>query len=88
MLKKITIVSSVFLAMTSLQTVSAQESGFSVSGDITGVSDYRFRGVSLSDKDPAIQQMRILVLKMVHLATANWIGPLVFHMITNNLPLG
>ncbi len=30
-------------------------SGFSVSGGVTLVSDYRFRGISLSDEDPAIQ---------------------------------
>ena len=29
--------------------------GFSVSGGVTLVSDYRFRGISFSDEDPAIQ---------------------------------
>ena len=31
------------------------EGPITISGSITGVSDYRFRGVSLSDKDFAIQ---------------------------------
>ena len=31
------------------------ENDFDISATITGVSDYRFRGVSLSDKDPALQ---------------------------------
>lgn len=35
---------------------AAEESGpFTISGGITAVSDYRFRGVSLSDKDIAVQ---------------------------------
>ena len=29
--------------------------GFSLTGDVTVVSDYRFRGISLSDEDPAVQ---------------------------------
>ena len=29
--------------------------GFSVTGGVTLVSDYRFRGISLSDEDPAVQ---------------------------------
>lgn len=33
----------------------ADEGPITISGSITGVSDYRFRGVSLSDKDFAIQ---------------------------------
>ncbi len=34
---------------------NAQDSAFSVSGNVALVSDYRFRGVSLSDNAPAIQ---------------------------------
>ncbi|GHF24299.1 TIGR02001 family outer membrane protein [Kordiimonas sediminis] len=38
------------------QAVHAAEIGdLSVSGELTLVNDYRFRGVSLSDKDPALQ---------------------------------
>lgn len=29
--------------------------GFSVTGSVTGVTDYRYRGISRSDRDPAIQ---------------------------------
>lgn len=29
--------------------------GFSVSGDVTATTDYRFRGISQSDEDPALQ---------------------------------
>ncbi|HEV2569290.1 TorF family putative porin [Sphingomonas sp.] len=32
-----------------------EASGFTISGSVVGVSDYRFRGVSQSDKDPAVQ---------------------------------
>lgn len=38
-----------------LQMASAQGSDFTISGDITGISDYRFRGVSMTSKDPAVQ---------------------------------
>lgn len=37
------------------QEEEAAEGPITISGSITGVSDYRFRGVSLSDKDFAIQ---------------------------------
>lgn len=36
-------------------TATAQDEGFSLSANAAIVSDYRFRGVSLSDKDMAIQ---------------------------------
>ncbi|NNM76843.1 hypothetical protein HJG53_08025 [Sphingomonas sp. ID1715] len=32
-----------------------EASDFTISGSVAGVSDYRFRGVSQSDKDPAVQ---------------------------------
>jgi uncharacterized protein (TIGR02001 family) len=32
-----------------------EESPFDISATLTGVSDYRFRGLSLSDRDPALQ---------------------------------
>lgn len=32
-----------------------EESDWSITGSVTAVSDYRFRGISLSDEDPAIQ---------------------------------
>ena len=34
---------------------TADGSGFDISGDVTLMSDYRFRGVSRSDEDPAVQ---------------------------------
>ncbi len=34
---------------------AAPEGDFDINATVTGVSDYRFRGISLSDKDPAIQ---------------------------------
>lgn len=37
------------------EAAEAAEGPITISGSITGVSDYRFRGVSLSDKDFAIQ---------------------------------
>jgi uncharacterized protein (TIGR02001 family) len=35
--------------------VAEPDSPFEISATLTGVSDYRFRGMSLSDRDPAIQ---------------------------------
>ncbi|MFA7439359.1 MAG: TorF family putative porin [Sphingomonadaceae bacterium] len=50
---------STLLIAASLVSVSAavraQDNFLSVSGSASFVSDYRFRGVSLSDKDPAVQ---------------------------------
>ncbi len=37
------------------EAVSEESKDFDIGVTITGVSDYRFRGISLSDKDPAIQ---------------------------------
>jgi uncharacterized protein (TIGR02001 family) len=34
---------------------AADDGAFDISATLTGVSDYRFRGVSLSDRDPALQ---------------------------------
>jgi uncharacterized protein (TIGR02001 family) len=34
---------------------AAPDSAFDINATITAVSDYRFRGISLSDKDPALQ---------------------------------
>jgi len=36
-------------------TVAAAETGFSVSGNVTLATDYRFRGISQLDRSPAIQ---------------------------------
>lgn len=40
---------------TMAQDAEAAPSAFTVSGNVSGVTDYRFRGVSLSQGDPAIQ---------------------------------
>ena len=53
-IKKI-IIATFILAITPLQMAASQGSDFSISGDITGISDYRFRGVSLTSKNPAVQ---------------------------------
>jgi uncharacterized protein (TIGR02001 family) len=46
-----------FLVTLAIPTASAlaQDSEFSLSGDVGAVSDYTFRGVSRSDGDPAVQ---------------------------------
>lgn len=50
-----TIIAAIILAIAPLQMAASQGSDFSISGDITGISDYRFRGVSLTSKNPAVQ---------------------------------
>lgn len=47
---------SSYAATASAQTSETEEqSSFELSGNVGLVSDYRFRGISLSDRDPAIQ---------------------------------
>lgn len=53
---KIKIISAaVLLSLASIEIASAQNSNFSISGDVTAISDYRFRGVSMTSKKPAAQ---------------------------------
>ncbi|MCC3860559.1 TorF family putative porin [Pseudemcibacter aquimaris] len=47
--------STVMMLIMMGETAIAQMSDFTVSGNISGISDYRFRGVSLTSKDPAVQ---------------------------------
>ncbi|MBT5186001.1 MAG: hypothetical protein HOM01_04285, partial [Kordiimonadaceae bacterium] len=55
-MKKITTTLAVFMVSTiAVDTAFAQDSDFTISGDVTGISDYRFRGVSMTNKDPAVQ---------------------------------
>lgn len=55
MKKVIFIIAAILVSSLPINTAIAQGSSFSVSGDITGISDYRFRGVSMTSKDPAVQ---------------------------------
>src|SRR5205085_1934784 len=55
-----TLAATVFAAPAFAQEAPAQapaggDNGLDITATITGVSDYRFRGVSSSDRDPALQ---------------------------------
>ena len=54
MLKTLLVTASVMSVMAGTSSVSANDD-LSLSFNVTGVSEYRFRGISVSDKDPAIQ---------------------------------
>jgi hypothetical protein len=43
------------ILVSSAAMAEEEASDFTISGSVAGVSDYRFRGVSQTDKDPAIQ---------------------------------